>query len=160
MQAHILSRFLLSGAVLIAAASAHSAPVYKYVGEDGSVTYSEVPPPGDGEVETMSVKTGLPQGQVESAQERTQRLQEFSAELEEARKGREEARAEQRETQPAQPPQTTNYSDRDTDRYPYYPGYAGPRPPLARPRPPGVVEPRPPIARPPIARPPIAGPSP
>lgn len=150
------------------ASAALSAQVYKYVDDNGNVTYSEIPPTGQEGVETVTVDPAVAPERLESAQERMQRMQALSSELAEARKGREEARAEQLERQRPPAPQMVDYGYRGSDRYPYFyaPWYFWPRPHLVGPRRPGFrhpgLKPRPPIERPrhpglkprpPIARP-------
>lgn len=136
------------GLALLLGGLASAAPVYKYVDEDGNVTYSEVPPPRE-DVETVRVQPNLPPGREESAQERLQRMQDVSSELEEARQGREGARAERGARQPTAQPQTVWPDDRASDRYPYR--YFPQRPPASPGRPPVGI--RPPVAVPPIELP-------
>lgn len=120
---------------------ADAAPVYKYEDEAGEVIYSDVPPPTE-DAETVRVQPDLPPGRQESAQERLQRMQEISSELEESRRDREDTRTERRTAQPAPQPPTVWPGDRTSDRYPerYFPQ----RPPV------GV---NPPVAVPPIELP-------
>lgn len=143
---------LLTASIL--ASVAQAAPVYRYLDKYGNVTYSDIRPAGREDVETVIVDPDVSPDLADSARERTERMQELSAELEESRKNRGEARADQLDRQRAQAPQIANYDYyRDSYRYPYStPWFFWPRPHLYKPRHPGFrhpgLKPHPPIAWP------------
>ncbi len=133
--------FAPAGVALLLGGFAHAASVYKYIDEDGNVSYSDVRPSSE-DVETVRVQPDVPPGLRESAQERMQRMQDLSAELEETRRGDEGTPAQQGPRQPMTLPQTVWPDDRASGRSPYR--NLPPRPPVGD-RPPGAA---PPIERP------------
>lgn len=83
---------LAGGAILIlalAASTANAAGVYKWVGPDGKVQFSDKPPPGV-EAETIKTKTS-------SDAENAERLNKFKDQADESFKKRQEVKAAARE---------------------------------------------------------------
>lgn len=141
-------RFLTAIALMFSAAI-QSATVYKTVGEDGVVSFSDIPPKSDVATEIMEVTAPSPQS-VEAHLEQLSAMREVTDRLASDRREREKHRAElkalnartQTYEAPAQPAYR-QYSDyypssirryRRTDRYPWFPGH-GPKPvhPIVRP---------------------------
>lgn len=141
-------RFLTAIALLFSAAI-QSATVYKTVGEDGVVSFSDTPPTGDVATEVMEVASPTPQS-AETYLEQLSAMREVTDRLASDRREREKHRAElkalnartQAYETPIQPAYR-QYSDyypssirryRRAVRYPWFPGH-GPKPvhPIVRP---------------------------
>jgi len=148
---------VLGLALLGSALPASAATVYKTVGENGVVTYSDKPPAAEVEVETLVIDVQTPELS-EPAQQQLEALRETTDRMVADRQQREKHRAEMRKLQVESEPRTQvidyaapfGYGGIYGGYYPY---------PVYRPgsghRPGGGYRPRPenPIARPPL-RPP------
>ncbi len=124
--------------------SAQPTTVYKSVDENGEVTFSDQPPAGGEQAETLVYDTGEPVSEEEAAA-RLQRMRETTDRMAADRREREAARSPAPASRPADVPATGQ-----TEPLPaYYSGYynysrrhrPGARPPL---RPPGRPPGRPP----------------
>jgi hypothetical protein len=142
-------------AALLAMPAAVTAQLYKWVDEDGGVTYGDTPPPKAKNVRpvnqgSVSVVPGVPQDQMDAMRERDEqrRREREQREADQARAAAEAARAA--------PPREPQYADSYAPDYGYWP---------MRTRPPdtGKNRPRPekPIARPktPAGPPPLGEPN-
>lgn len=131
------SLFVFASAALAFCTTA-PAQIYKYVDEEGNVTYSSSLPIGAKEVDQISVEEGPPPDAVEAAQERFKRLRESADQMEAERKQREAEYAKKREEQQAASEEVPAPIIIEQPRY-YYPYPSRPiaRPPQ-RPRPPDL----------------------
>jgi hypothetical protein len=98
--------------------------VFRSVDENGVVTFSDTPPDGDAEVESITIDTPEAQSP-EAARQRLEDMRETTDRMAADRREREKHRAEMRELQARTQPQSQNgqvpyYSD-------YYPVYSGGR---------------------------------
>jgi hypothetical protein len=114
---------LLSVALLLAL-PAEAETVFRSVDERGVVTFSDTPPEGDVEVETVTIDTPQPQSP-EAARQRLEDMRETTDRMAADRREREKHRAEMRELQARSQPQqqpaiTPGYYD-------YYPAFTGTR---------------------------------
>ncbi len=110
--------------MLVCALPVFAETVFRSVDESGAVTFSDTPPEGDVEVETITIDT--PQAQSpEAARQRLEDMRETTDRMVADRQAREKHRAEMRElqarTQP--PPQQVDAPG----YYDYYPVYSGTR---------------------------------
>jgi hypothetical protein len=156
---------------LLCSLPALSSTVYKTVDENGVVSFSDTPPGGDTQVETMQIDAPDPRLDEED-QARLETTDRMAADRREREKHRAELRRLQAETTPPPNYTTEDYTDYlGSSRYsgyysgpvyrPWRPGYR-PGHPGYRPGPPGHRPGRPPGYRPrpehPIARPPLRQP--
>ena len=144
--------------LLFFCASAGAATVYRTVDENGVVTFSDTPPPGEGPVETMTIDTPPPQDPA-AHQQRLEDMRETTDRMAADRRERERHRAELREidarTQAYQEPAQPYYDPYDSYLPVYSRRYYGGhyRPPW---RPGYKPRPEHPIARPPLRHPPYS----
>lgn len=75
------ARMLAIGGLLIAAQAGAQQEVYKWVDANGSVTYSETPPPGGASSEAVDLLPAPTPADVEAAQQRVQTAQDLSDQM-------------------------------------------------------------------------------
>ena len=98
--------------------------VYRSVDENGVVSFSDQPPPGNGEVESITIDT--PQAQSpEAARQRLEDMRETTDRMAADRREREKHRAEMRELQARNQQQSQPVYE--PTYYDYYPAYSGTR---------------------------------
>jgi hypothetical protein len=115
---------ILLSMVVLSAVPAVAETVFRSVDEKGVVTFSDTPPEGDVEVESITIDTPQPQSP-EAARQRLEDMRETTDRMVADRQAREKHRAEMRELQartqsPPQPVYAPGYYD-------YYPVYSGTR---------------------------------
>ncbi len=142
---------LIIGVAGIPLASAQT--VYKTVDESGAVSFSDTPPAGDTEAETLQINAPPPSSDP-TQQANLEAMRETTDRMAEDRREREKHRAEMREIQARNTAGDSNQSNMDDYYDSYYPIYTGynnrryynHRPPY---RPGFRPKPEHPIARPP-----------
>ena len=142
--------------LLIGAAAAHGAgaqTVYKSVDESGAVSFSDTPPSGDTEAETLEINAPPPSSDP-TQQANLEAMRETTDRMAQDRREREKHRAEMREIQARTAANETARNDNQDyydDYYPIYTGYNNRRYYNHRPpyRPGFRPKPEHPIARPP-----------
>ena len=108
--------------LLLCAAPAVAETVFRSVDEHGVVTFSDTPPDGDADVESITIDTPEAQSP-EAARQRLEDMRETTDRMAADRREREKHRAEMRELQArSQPPAQTGYAPDYYDDYPLYSG--------------------------------------
>ena len=136
---------------LLCSSTGYAATVYKTVGENGVVSFSDTPPEGEALTEVLQITPTAPQSP-EDHLERMEDMREVTDRMAADRREREKHRAELRETRARaesyQRPEQPGYTEY-ADYYPTYPQryWRHNRPPW---RPGFRPQPEQPIARPPM----------
>ena len=117
--------YWLAALLLCFAGASFASTVYRTVDEDGVVNFSDTPPEGAAEVETLQISTPEPRQSEEDAQ-RLEDMRETTDRMAADRREREKHRAEMRQLQgsAANTPNTT-YSDYMPASSSFYSGYSG-----------------------------------
>lgn len=101
-------------AAMLLASPVSGTPVYKWVNEDGTVTYSEEPPPeGSAAAEQLELQPGPSAEAVEAGRQREAELRDKADRMEAERDERESARQEARPQPQQQPAQVIDQGNRD-----------------------------------------------
>lgn len=133
MNLNIASRHLCLFAILLSATAlwASDSTVYRTVDEAGVVSFSDTPPAGVEDVETLHINTPDP-GQTEEYRQRLEDMRETTDRMAADRREREKHRAEMRRLRAASQAQPDHgdyqYPDRYYADYPGYYSYRGYRP--------------------------------